>query len=302
MTQDFKNDSRCGYVAIVGRPNVGKSTLLNRLLGKKLSITSRKPQTTRHRILGIKTVDSAQFVFVDTPGLHASHQRALNRLMNQTVYEVLQDVDVIVWLVDARGWRSQDDAVYQALQKLESNVPIIVVVNKIDRIKDRKQLLPLLQKIAAMHHFAHIIPLSAKTGEQVLLLEQQIAEYLPQSPHFFDSEQVTDRSSAFIIAERVREKLTRFLGEEIPYALTVTVELLEEQPAIIRAAAIIWVEKNSQKGIVIGQGGLVLKKVGQEARLDLEAYFGKKLFLELWVKVKSDWSDSEQLLQQLGYE
>lgn len=295
MTQE-----RCGFVALIGRPNVGKSTLLNHLLGKKISITSRKPQTTRHRVLGIKTIENLQFIFVDTPGLHRQGKHALNRCMNRTVHQVLQDVDVIVFIVDARGWREADSWVLTQLR--ETTTPVILVINKIDRLSDKTVLLEYLQNIQAKYSFIASIPLSAKTGAQIERLEQCITENLPTSPHLFAKEQLTDRSEQFIITERIREKLMRALGEELPYALTVTIDVLEEQAQIIRIAAIIWVEKSSQKAIVIGEGGIRLKHIGQQARLDLEQFFGKKIFLQLWVKVKEGWSDSEQSLRRFGYE
>ena len=304
QSQSLKGDgyiknSRCGYIAIVGRPNVGKSTLLNHLLNKKISITSRKPQTTRHRILGIKTINEDQYIYVDTPGLHPSEKKALNRYMNRVVRQVLPDVDVIVFMVDARVWREQDSWVLEHLQSISK--PVILVINKVDRLKDRQQLLPYLEKVEKLFNFVEIVPISAKNGLQISELEAAIAKYLPKNPHFFLESQITDRPDQFIMAERIREKLMRLLGEEIPYALTVTIDALSVEENIIRVAAIIWVEKMSQKGIVIGKQGNLLKRVGQEARLELERYFDKKIFLQLWVKVKNDWSDSEALLHRFGY-
>ena len=304
QSQSLKGDgyiknSRCGYIAIVGRPNVGKSTLLNHLLNKKISITSRKPQTTRHRILGIKTINEDQYIYVDTPGLHPSEKKALNRYMNRVVRQVLPDVDVIIFMVDARVWREQDSWVLEHLQSISK--PVILVINKVDRLKDRQQLLPYLEKVEKLFNFVEIVPISAKNGLQISELEAAIAKYLPKNPHFFLESQITDRPDQFIMAERIREKLMRLLGEEIPYALTVTIDALSVEENIIRVAAIIWVEKMSQKGIVIGKQGNLLKRVGQEARLELERYFDKKIFLQLWVKVKNDWSDSEALLHRFGY-
>jgi len=290
---------RSGYVGIIGRPNVGKSTLLNHLLGQKISITSRKPQTTRHRILGVKTVDDIQFIYVDTPGLHSHGGHALNRYMNRAALQALHDVDVIVFLVDARRWHEQDDWVLKQLRHL--TVPIILAINKIDKLSDRSHLLPYLAAAAARYSFFKIIPISAKNGDQLLELEKAVSDCLPQQPHLFPADQLTDRSDRFIAAETVREKLTRLLGEELPYALTVTIDAFEDEPSIVRIAAVIWVEKSSQKPIVIGEGGERLKRVGQTARVDLEKYFDKKVFLKLWVKVKSGWSDDEKSLRQLGY-
>ncbi len=290
---------RTGYIAIIGRPNVGKSTLLNHVLNQKISITSRKPQTTRQRILGVKTVENTQFIYVDTPGLHNHDGRALNRYMNRAALTALHDVDVVVFLVDARRWNEQDDWVLQRLSHLK--VPIILAVNKIDKLTDRSQLLPYLEQAAQRYPFFKIIPISAKNGDQLLELENVVSSCLPQQAHLYPADQLTDRSDRFIAAEMVREKLMRLLGQELPYAVAVTIEAFEDVPKITRIAAIIWVEKASQKPIVIGEGGERLKNVGQKARLDLEKYLDKKVFLKLWVKVKSGWSDDERSLQQLGY-
>lgn len=290
---------RTGYIAIIGRPNVGKSTLLNHLLGQKISITSRKPQTTRQRILGIKTVDNTQFIYVDTPGLHDHDGRALNRYMNRAALSALHDVDAVVFLVDARHWTGQDDWVLKQLSRL--SVPIILAVNKIDKLVDRTQLLPYLEAASARYDFFKIIPICAKNGDQLPELEKWISTCLPQQHHLFPADQLTDRNDRFIAAETVREKLMRLLGQELPYALTVTIDAFEDEPKITRIAAVIWVEKSSQKPIIIGEGGERLKTVGQKARLDLEKYLDKKVFLKLWVKVKTGWSDDEKSLRQLGY-
>jgi GTPase len=290
---------RTGYIAIIGRPNVGKSTLLNHLLGEKISITSRKPQTTRHRILGIKTIHDTQFIYVDTPGLHSHEGRALNRYMNRAALTALREVDVVIWVVDARYWREEDDWVLKQVKKL--SIPVILAVNKIDRVADRSRLLPYLAAAAERYPFFKIVPISAKNGEQLSELEHCVSTCLPQQPYLFPEDQLTDRSDRFIAAETVREKLTRLLGEELPYALTVTVDAFEDEPAIARIAAVIWVDKSSQKPIVIGEKGERLKNVGRKARLDLEKYLGKKVFLKLWVKVKSGWWDDERALRQLGY-
>lgn len=288
-----------GYIAIVGRPNVGKSTLLNRILGQKLSITSRKPQTTRHRILGVKNQNDVQFVYVDTPGLHHHANRALNRYMNRAALNALHDVDVVIFMVDARRWNSQDQWVLEHLANVR--VPVILAINKIDQLPDKQALLPFLEDVAERAKFYEIIPISAKNGDQISVLEQCVRTCLPEQPAFFPEDQLTDRSDRFVAAEMVREKLMRLLGEELPYSITVTIDAYEEDEHIDRIAAIIWVEKPSQKGIVIGEGGERLKKVGQKAREDLEKYLDKKVFLKLWVKVKGGWSDDEKLLQQLGY-
>jgi GTP-binding protein Era len=293
------NLQRTGYIAIIGRPNVGKSTLLNHLLGQKISITSRKPQTTRQRILGVKTIDETQFIYVDTPGLHDHDGRALNRYMNRAALNALHDVDVVVFLVDARRWNEQDNWVLKQLSKL--TVPIILAVNKIDKLSDRAQLLPYMEAASERYKFFKIIPISAKNGDQLADLEKCVSSCLPQQIHLFPADQLTDRSDRFIAAETVREKLMRILGQELPYALTVTIDAFEDEPKIARIAAVIWVEKPSQKPIIIGEGGERLKTVGQKARLDLEKYLDKKVFLKLWVKVKTGWSDDEKSLRQLGY-
>lgn len=291
--------TRSGYVALIGRPNVGKSTLLNFMLGCKVSITSRKPQTTRQRILGVKTVDNAQIVFVDTPGLHANAKRAINKYMNREARAALHDMDVILFLVDSGHWDEQDAWVLKQLESVKS--PVILVMNKIDRVKDRSKLLPYMESVAQKFKFHKIIPVSAKTGEQLDNLEKEIIACLPLSPFYFPPDQVTDRSEQFIVQEIIREKLMRGLGQELPYALTVTLVALKKEDKITRISAVIWVEKDSQKGIVIGKDGTRLKKIGQQSRLDLEKFFDQKVFLQLWVKVKTGWSDSERLLKELGF-
>lgn len=291
--------TQSGYVALVGRPNVGKSTLLNHLLGKKLSITSRKPQTTRHRILGVKTVDQAQVVYVDTPGIHYQEKRALNRFMNHAALSVLHDVDMIVWVVEAMRWTDDDTRIIKLLQEIA--VPTLLVVNKIDLVKDRVQLLPFIEKHAQHLPFVDVIPVSAKQSEQITVLEKTLIQRLPTSQHFFPPEQFTDRSDRFIVAETVREQLMRQLGQELPYAATVTIDAMEETPKIIKVAAVIWIEKAGQKAIVIGKAGTRLKSIGQKARLNLQAYFDKQVLLKLWVKVKKNWSDDERALDNFGY-
>jgi GTP-binding protein Era len=295
-----KTDFHCGFVALVGRPNVGKSTILNRLVGQKISITSRRPQTTRHRILGIKTGKQHQIIFVDTPGLHARQPRAMNRYLNRAAADSLAEVDVVVFVVDSTGWQTDDDWVLEKLKKL--SCPVIAVVNKIDRLDDKTALLPLLQELSAKREFDEIIPLSAKTGAQLATLEAAVLKRLPESPPFYDEDQVTDRSERFLAAELVREKLFRKLGEEIPYGLTVEIERFKEENEILNIHALIWVEKASQKPIVIGAKGQRLKQVGQEARQDMQQAFGRKVFLQLWVKVKEGWADDERALQSLGYD
>ncbi len=290
----------CGFVALVGRPNVGKSTILNRLVGQKVSITSRRPQTTRHRILGIKTDKEHQIVFVDTPGLHASQPRAMNRYLNRAAVDSLADVDVVIFVVEGTRWQADDDWVLEKLKHL--SCPVIAVVNKIDRLADKAALLPALQALAGKREFAEIIPLSAKTGAQLQTLEEAVLKRLPVSPPFYAEDQVTDRSERFLAAELVREKLFRKLGEEIPYGLTVEIERFREEDKVLHIHALIWVEKASQKPIVIGNKGQLLKDVGREARQDMQQAFGQKVFLQLWVKVKEGWADDERALQSLGYD
>ncbi len=296
--------AHCGHVALIGRPNAGKSTLLNRILGQKISITSRKPQTTRHRILGIKTTERSQVIYVDTPGLHRSTgRRVINRLMNRAALDALQDVDVVLLLADELRWGKEEDFVLARLRRCRR--PVVLAINKVDRIKPRERLLPHIEMLGSLHPFADIVPISARSGRNVALLEERLAALLPASPPLFPEDQVTDRSERFLAAELVREKLMRRLGQELPYALAVEVErfVLEGKGErdMLRIHALIWVERPAQKSIVIGHQGRVLKAVGQQARLDMERLFGRKVFLHLWVKVKEKWSDDERALRSLGY-
>ena len=290
---------RCGYVALVGRPNVGKSTILNRLVGQKISITSRRPQTTRHRILGIKTDAAAQIVFVDTPGLHAQQPRAMNRYLNRAAADALRDIDVVVLVLEGTRWHEDDDWVLEMLQRV--SCPVIAAINKTDRVTDKKALLPYLAALAEKRHFAALIPVCARTGERLNELEAAVRSYLPESPPLFPEDQVTDRSERFLAAELVREKLFRKLGEEIPYGLSVEIERFRTENSTLHIHALIWVEKSGHKPIVIGARGERLKEVGREAREDMERAFGQKVFLNLWVKVKEGWADDERVLQSLGY-
>ncbi len=291
-----------GYVALIGRPNVGKSTLLNRLLTKKLSITSRKPQTTRHRIMGIKTVDDVQIVFLDTPGIHQGEKKALNRYMNRAALAVLTEVDIVLFLVSGLAWTEEDAWVLKKLKTLNTPVPVILVINKVDKIKQREVLLPYIEARGAEYPYQAIIPISALKGEQVLELEKILLTTLPEEAHCYEPDELTDRSDRFVASEIVREKLMRMLGQEVPYDVAVTIEAFEESEKIIKIAANIWVEKEGQKAIVIGKDGEKLKTIGTEARLDMEKYFEKKVFLQTWVKVKSNWSDDEKALHQFGYQ
>ena len=290
---------RCGFVALVGRPNVGKSTILNRLLGQKVSITSKRPQTTRHRILGIKTDSTAQIVFVDTPGLHLRQARAMNRYLNRAAVDSLHDVDVVVFVVEGTRWEEDDDWVLEKLKRL--SCPIILAVNKIDRVVDKTDLLPHLQALSVKAEFAELIPICAKNGDHLQQLETAVRSRLPVSPPCYPENQVTDRSERFQAAELVREKLFRKLGEEIPYGLAVEIERFRTEKNTLRIYALIWVEKESHKAIVIGNKGSRLKQVGSEARADMERIFGQNVYLQLWVKVKEGWADDEQALRSLGY-
>lgn len=294
------NPSRCGFIAIIGRPNVGKSTLLNDLIGKKISITSDKPQTTRMQILGIKTFDSAQAVFIDTPGIHKAEKHAMNRYMNRLATSVIMDADVIVFMIEATRWLEDDELVLEKLKHVKASV--ILALNKIDKLKDKSQLLPLIEKFQEKFPFAHIIPISAVKLENLDQLEKEIVRLLPEGPHLFPDEQVTDKTERFQVAELIREKIIRGTGQEIPYATTVQIESFQEEDKLINISAIIWVEREGQKPIIIGKNGERLKKIGTSARKDIEKILNKKIFLRLWVKVKDHWTDDERILKSLGYE
>ena len=290
----------CGFVAIVGRPNVGKSTLLNKLLGQKVSITSRKPQTTRHRILGIDTQGAYQTVFVDTPGLHIEEKRAINRLMNRAATSSLGDVEMVVFVVDGTQWTDDDEMVLNKLRHVRC--PVVLAVNKVDNIKDKEVLLPHLQWLAQKGNFAEILPISATKGTNVDKIREMARQLLPEGQHYFPEDYITDRSSRFMASEIVREKLIRFMGEELPYSVTVEIERFKvEEDGLFHINALILVEREGQKKMVIGNKGEKLKVIGTEARLDMERLFGQRVFLELWVKVKSGWADDERALRSLGY-
>ncbi|OHC12014.1 MAG: GTPase Era [Pseudomonadales bacterium GWC1_66_9] len=290
---------RCGYVAIVGRPNVGKSTLLNHILGQKLAITSRKPQTTRHNMLGIKTEDNVQAIYVDTPGLHKQNDKALNRYMNKTASAALKDVDVVVFVVDRTRWTEEDQLVLERLQYVQG--PLLIAVNKADRLEDKTELLPHLEWLAQQLPNAEVVPISALHGQNLDTLERLVAERLPESEHFFPEDQITDRSSRFLAAELVREKIMRQLGAELPYQVTVEIEDFKQEGRILHIHALILVEREGQKKIIIGERGERIKRIGQEARQDMEVLFDSKVMLNLWVKVKGGWSDDERALHSLGY-
>ncbi|MEZ5672660.1 MAG: GTPase Era [Thiotrichaceae bacterium] len=291
--------TRCGYVALVGRPNVGKSTLLNHLIGQKLSITSSKPQTTRHRLLGIKVHDNTQILYVDTPGLHQDVHNAMNRYLNRTALSSVEGMDVIVWVVEASRWMEGDNYVLNTLRA--AKVPVILAVNKIDKLADKTLLLPYLQEISAKREFSDIFPISALHHKNLAGLEQKIIEYLPNNDFLFPEDELTNRSMRFLAAELVREKLIRRLGAELPYRLTVQTEYFVEKENVTHISAVIWVERASQKPIVIGKQGSLLKSVGEDARKDIVELLGRKVYLQLWVKIKEGWSDDDRALQQLGY-
>ncbi|MCX7083619.1 MAG: GTPase Era [Methylococcales bacterium] len=289
----------CGFIALIGRPNVGKSTLMNHLLKQKISITSRKPQTTRHRILGINTTEAGQAIYMDTPGMHNSEKRALNRYLNRTAETTLLGVDVIVWLIDGLSWHEYDEVIFKKLE--QAGLPVILAVNKVDKVKDKDAILAFFAEAQHRFPFEHLVPISALKRTNLDQLETLIMSLLPESDLIYPEDQVTDRPERFLAAEIVREKLTRRLGDELPYALTVEIERYEELPGITKIYAIIWVERLTQKNIVIGTQGEMLKKVGTDARFDIEKLIAKKVYLQLWVKVKKGWSDSERALQSLGF-
>ena len=295
---------RCGFVAVVGRPNVGKSTLINAIVGRKISIVSPKPQTTRHRILAVHNIPDHQLIFVDTPGLHRGANKAMNRMMNRTAANALEDADVIVFVTDAGQWHAEDGDVLERIANVRT--PVIAALNKIDRVSPKDVLLERIATMSERYPFAEIVPLSALRNDNVQRLVDTLAAYLPESPALFPDDMATDRSEQFLAAELIREKLTFVLHEELPYGLTVQIERFEratEDPQsqyVIHA--IIWVERDSQKGIVIGKGGSMLKEAGRRARMDIARQLGHRVHLELWVKVRENWADNEKDLQRLGFE
>lgn len=291
----------CGFIAIVGRPNVGKSTLLNRLVGQKLSITSRKPQTTRHRIMGVDTRDGYQAVYVDTPGLHIEEKRTINRLMNRAASSSLTDVELVLFLVDGTHWTQDDEMVLNKLKKAQ--LPTVLLVNKVDNVKEKGELFPHLQEISQKMDFIDVVPVSAKHGTNIDVVEKLVRKHLPEGEWYFPEEYVTDRSQRFMASEIIREKLMRFTGDELPYSVTVEIERFDYNPETdgFEINGLILVERNGQKRMVIGKGGDKIKTIGREARLDMEELFERKVYLELWVKVKSGWADDERALRSLGY-
>lgn len=301
LHQDQSRDGRqhCGYVAIIGRPNVGKSTLLNNILGMKLSITSRKPQTTRHQILGVKTTENVQTIYVDTPGIHKRRGTAINKYMNRAATSVLNDVDVILFVVQVKQWTEEDQAI---VEKLESvSCPVVLVVNKMDKLPSKKELLPLMSDLSSHYDFTEIVPVSAMNGMNVDVLEQKVLALLPENDHFYADDQVTDRSMRFLASEIIREKLIRELGQELPYTSTVDIDKYIEDPDIVRIHATIYVESTGQKAIIIGKKGARLKSIGTAARQDISKMVDSKVYLNLWVKVREGWSNDERALRGLGY-
>ena len=297
---NIPDDYRCGLVAVIGRPNVGKSTFINSVMGRKVSIVTAKPQTTRHRILAVHTEAKQQIIFVDTPGLHRKSGKAMNRLMNRTAANALADADLILFVSDATRWTSEDDDVVQRLKSC--NAPVIALLNKIDKVHPREKLLDGLALMSARMDFAEIVPISAMKNDNLEHLMEMIPAYLPESPPLFPEDMKTDRSDEFHITEIIREKLTLMLHQEMPYGLTVQVERMVKEKKGVAINAIIWVERDSQKGIAVGKNGSVLKKVGRAARLEISELLGQPVHLELWVKVKSNWADNATDLMNLGYE
>ncbi|MDB5977715.1 MAG: GTPase Era [Nevskia sp.] len=288
-----------GIVAIVGRPNVGKSSLLNALVGRKISIVAPKPQTTRHRIQGVLHRPQGQVVFVDTPGLHRKAPRALNRYMNDAVSGALSDVDLALFVVEAGRWTDEDEAVLEKLK--HGRAPVALVVNKVDKLDNKAGLLPELEKLSAMHSYAFIVPLSAKSGDNLDGLVRELFSRMPEGPPLYPEGQIAGHDLRFTVSELVREKLMRALAQELPYALTVETETLDHSGTIIRISAVIWVERDNQKKIVIGEDGAMLKRIGSAARRELEYMTGAKVVLKLWVKVKENWTDDPQALKRFGY-
>ena len=291
--------NHCGYVAVIGKPNVGKSTLINQIVGEKVSIVTSKPQTTRHQILAIQTSKKGQILFIDTPGMHVGHKKALNKYMNKTAAAAVLDVDLILFLVESLKWSADDE---QALKSLKhTNTPVILVINKADLIKDKEKLLPFANKIFQNFDFKEIFYISASKGKGVADLEDKIIQMLPETANYFSDDQLTDKSTKYLVSELIREQLMLRLHQELPYSLTVEVESYKDKGSIVHIHALIWVERDIQKNMVIGKRGDTLKQVGIQARKEIQDLVGKKVHLKMWVKVKSAWADNDRLLQQLGY-
>ncbi|MEZ8580723.1 GTPase Era [Vibrio splendidus] len=294
-------NQHCGFIAIVGRPNVGKSTLLNHILGQKISITSRKPQTTRHRIMGVETEGDYQAIYVDTPGLHIEEKRAINRLMNRAANSSLSDVNLVFFLVDGTHWTDDDEMVLNKLRK--TDFPVVLCINKVDNVQDRTDVMQHMMEVSKKMDFLDVVPISAKKGKNIDVLRKHVRNSLPKATHHFPEEYVTDRSQRFMASEIIREKLMRFTGEELPYSVTVEIERFDYNPDNdgFHINALILVERTGQKKMVIGKAGEKIKTIGREARIDMEELFGRKVYLETWVKVKSGWADDERALRSLGY-
>ncbi|TXR53079.1 GTPase Era [Reinekea thalattae] len=299
MTDQFTLDTKCGFVAIVGRPNVGKSTLMNHLLGQKISITSRKPQTTRHQILGIWSEEKTQMVFVDTPGMHRGQEKAINRVMNKAADTALTDIDVVLMVVDRTVWTDEDQWVLDKLTRVKA--PVFLVINKVDQLDNKQTLLPHIDELSKKYDFAGVIPVSALHGHNLKHLTDDLVKNMPAGLFHFPDDQITDRSQRFMAAEIIREKIMRQLGEELPYSTAVEIEQFSFEDRVLHIHGLILVERNGQKRIVIGDKGARIKKIGQEARLDMEQLFEAKIMLNLWVKVKGGWADDDRALKSLGY-
>ena len=289
-----------GFVAIIGRPNVGKSTLMNHLIGQKISITSRKPQTTRNRVMGIDTEGEYQAVYVDTPGLHREEKKAINHLMNRAAESALGDVELVLMVIDPNRWTDDDEMAFHRVK--QSGAPVVLVINKVDTIADKETLLPLIDRLSKSITFKDIVPVSALRGTNLHILKQLIHDALPEGDHMFPDDSITDRSSRFLAAEIVREKLMRQMGDELPYESTVEIEEFKEEEKLLRISAEILVERDGQKKMVVGAGGSRIKMIGTEARKDMEKLFDNKVFLRLFVKVKAGWSDDARALKSLGYD
>lgn len=293
------NNTYCGFIAIVGRPNVGKSTLLNYLVGEKVSITADKPQTTRHKIIGVKTIGNKQALFIDTPGMHLHQKKAINKEMNKAAKSALHDVDAAMFVVEALEWAEEDEMVLDCFKHL--TCPVFLVVNKVDMVKDKELLLPHIKELSKKYKFAEIVPCVATKGQQIAILEEKIFAVLPPGPMLFPSEQTTDKNLRFRLAEIIREKLTRVLSAEVPYAVSVEIEDIRQTDTQLVVHAIIWVERDSQKAIVIGARGAMLKEIGKQSRMDMNHLLKVSVHLELWVKVRDNWSNDNAALRNLGY-
>ncbi len=293
-------DTYCGFVAIIGKSNVGKSTLLNKLIGEKISITANRPQTTRNKILGVKTIDNKQIIYIDTPGVSLNNNSKLNKLMNKTAKSSFQDADLIIFMIEGLKWNLEDEAVLQSIMKLKNNPVVFLLLNKLDLVADEKLLLPQVQNLMGQYNFTEVFPVSARKNINLDKLEKALINFLPKSVHYFLDDNITDKDLNFRIAEIIREKLIKNLSQELPYTTHVQIDNIEEKPMIHRISATIWVEKTGQKKILIGEGGNKLKTIGTQARLDLEKLLNHKVFLTLFVQVKSNWTNDSDNLKTLN--